>query len=420
MASPAPAPAPAPQSPGLPWRMASTMVMGITGIISRSILYGLNSVEVTGLQRLLDVLDSRKDIEKRQRGLLTVSNHVSVVDDPLIWGLLPLSYAFNPSNLRWTLGAHDICFANKVFANFFTYGQVLPAHRLKHSPHGGLFQPCLTQAIRLLSSQPYSSNRLPSSPQRDHDSSQVPDPFTVGAMTFSTTGTDTIPAPSVFQRNRHSWVHVFPEGLVHQHPTCDLRYFKWGVARLILESEPAPDILPMFIDGTQNLMPEDRGFPRFLPRMGKRIRVAFGEVLDYEETFGDLRRRWQALVHKAATSATQNQPSQKQQTIASRLSALVPLWSSSPPPTPTTTKKTMVVVGELRDYRELMYSAEANAIRIEVARRMREQVLKVRKSMVGYPESDPKLGDASTWAADESNSEKKYRSRVDGSGIEQD
>ena len=72
-------------------------------------------------------------------------------------------------------------------------------------------------------------------------------------------------------------MHIFPEGLVHQHPNLDLRYFKWGVARLILESEPAPDILPMFIDGTQKIMPENRTFPRFLPRLGKKVRVAFGE-----------------------------------------------------------------------------------------------------------------------------------------------
>ncbi|MCV5132377.1 hypothetical protein OFL98_27185, partial [Escherichia coli] len=59
-------------------------------------------------------------------------------------------------------------------------------------------------------------------------------------------------------RNRHSWVHVLPEGLVHQHPQVDLRYFKWGVARLILESEPAPDVVPMFIDGTEHVMKEER------------------------------------------------------------------------------------------------------------------------------------------------------------------
>lgn len=35
------------------------------------------------------------------------------LDDPLIWGVLPLRYALDPENLRWSLGAHDICFKNK-------------------------------------------------------------------------------------------------------------------------------------------------------------------------------------------------------------------------------------------------------------------------------------------------------------------
>lgn len=35
------------------------------------------------------------------------------LDDPLIWGILPLRYAVDVENLRWSLGAHDICFKNK-------------------------------------------------------------------------------------------------------------------------------------------------------------------------------------------------------------------------------------------------------------------------------------------------------------------
>lgn len=35
------------------------------------------------------------------------------MDDPLIWGILPLRYCFDIQNLRWGLGAHDICFKNK-------------------------------------------------------------------------------------------------------------------------------------------------------------------------------------------------------------------------------------------------------------------------------------------------------------------
>lgn len=80
-------------------RLKSSLIMGMTGVVSRCFLYGFNSVEVAGLAKFIELLDSRKDAAKRQRGLLTgacstksqsthspkqsadlsvVSNHVSV------------------------------------------------------------------------------------------------------------------------------------------------------------------------------------------------------------------------------------------------------------------------------------------------------------------------------------------------------
>ncbi len=62
---------PAPLQPSLPWRMTSSLVMGLTAALSKGFLYTFNSVEVTGLEGFLDVLDKRKDVEKRERGLIT-------------------------------------------------------------------------------------------------------------------------------------------------------------------------------------------------------------------------------------------------------------------------------------------------------------------------------------------------------------
>ena len=327
--------------------------------------------------------------------------------------MLPLSYAFEPTSLRWSLGSQDICFKNKYgstphlpflqtcstssiflirkkpirfLSDFFTYGQVLPTHRLKHSAHGGLFQPTMTQAIRLLSSQPYQ----PRPGSRRSPASLPPnDPFTDGSLTYSSTGADSFPAPSAYAANRHSWVHIFPEGLVHQHRDVDLRYFKWGVSRLILEAEPAPAVVPMFIDGTQRVMAEDRAFPRFVPRVGKRLRIAFGDTLDFDATFGDLRRRWQALVRRSSGTAADGEG---QPTAALALGELT---------------------GELRD------GEEARAIRLEVARRVREAVLQVRESL-DYPAPDPSFALRDTWAPDERKEEKKYKSSVDDSEVNQD
>lgn len=59
------------QSPSLPWRASSTVVTGLTGMVSRMFLYGFNKVETTGLQRFLNILDEREDVDSRKRGLLT-------------------------------------------------------------------------------------------------------------------------------------------------------------------------------------------------------------------------------------------------------------------------------------------------------------------------------------------------------------
>lgn len=118
-------------------------------------------------------------------------------------------------------------------------------------------------------------------------------------------------------------------------------------------------------------MPEHRTFPRFLPRVGQPVRVAFGEVVDFDERFGELRRRWQGLVAREGGE-------------------------------------------ECRD------GEEAREIRREVARRVREEVLKVRAGMGGFGEPEAGLGDAEAWRGDREGKGRRYRSGVDGSDINQD
>lgn len=222
-------------------------------------------------------------------------------------------------------------------ATFFSLGQVLPTYRLKHSPHGGINQPTITEAIHLLSGSPSTPSRPP----------------TTTSPSFPVTSPANPSWPPPHPHSHLSWVHVFPEGCVHQHPASSLRYFKWGISRLILESTPTPAFLPIFIDGTQHVMPEDRTFPRFLPRIRKRIRVVFGEEVDVREVFGDQIDRWNEIKHR--------------------------------------------VQGEPGKDADLDAWKEAVGIRIEVARRAREEVLKVRRGL-GYPDDDESLGRAETWA----------------------
>jgi len=239
----------------------------------------------------------------------------------------------------------------------------------------------MTQAIRLLSSQPFDKNQT-----RTHINSTSPllntsDPFTTGAFTYSTTGSDVFPAPSAYASRKHSWVHIFPEGRIHQHPTNSMRYFKWGISRLILEAEPLPEIVPIFIDGNQHVMHESREWPRFLPRAGKNIKIAFGDAVDGEKTFGDLRARWKRLVELQKEAMLRHGEE----------------WELG--------------MGELTE--GLKYHTEAEALRKEVTMRVRQEVLKVRKSM-GYPDEDPKAGLAETWIQEGNNESGEKR---DGSWV---
>lgn len=287
--------------------------------------------------------------------------------------------------MRFSLGSADICFQNAVASAFFTFGNTLPTHRSAHSKFGGLFQPTMTQCVRLLS-EPHASpsKKSPTDSPVSLHSLPPSDPFSSAQLTYSTTGADIYPAPSAYPSRRFSWVHIFPEGMIHQHPDRVMRYFKWGVARLILEAEPCPDVLPMWIDGPQHVMDNERTFPRMFPRAGKDISINFGGLVDSERVFGPFRERWREMKERAKRKRLLSGNDAEEDEL-----------------------------GVLTDH-DLKFSEEAKQLRIEVTMAVRNEVLKVRRSC-GLPDEDPKRGLADTWI--EEGSKKRDGVQQDGSSI---
>jgi monolysocardiolipin acyltransferase len=120
----------------------------------------------------------------------------------------------------------------------------------------------------------------------------------------------------------------------------------------------------MFIDGHQEVMHESREWPRFIPRAGKNIKIAFGESIDGEAIFGELREKWRRLVRlQKEALMKQGEPTD---------------WE----------------MGELTE--GLKYGPEAVELRKEVTMKVRNEVLKLRRSL-GYPDEDPKQGLVETW-----------------------
>lgn len=119
-----------------------------------------------------------------------------------------------------------------------------------------------------------------------------------------------------------------------------MRYYKWGVSRLLLESSVQPAMVPMFITGLSDVMHESRKFPRFLPRVGKKVTLHIGDAVP-ESTFSDLRHAWYDLKGK----------------------------------------------NDAGDGKWLKENGEIIKLRIEATRRVREEVVKLRRR-VGFPEEE--------------------------------
>src|SRR5690606_26026794 len=94
---------------------------------------------------------------------------------------------------------------------------------------------------------------------------------------------------------------------------------------------------------------ESRGFPRFLPRIGKKVTTIFGEVVP-DERWADLRDKWQALCSEVGYTG----------------------------------------IGDMPE--ELKNGARARELRIETTWRVRQEVLKLRRA-AGWPDEEDDAGD---------------------------
>jgi len=142
-------------------------------------------------------------------------------------------------NTRWTLGARDILFTNSVFSAFFRNAKVIETAR-----GDGITQAAVDFAIERL--------------------------------------------------DEGEWLHIFPQGYVRQKRLVPpLDRLKWGVGRILTEVKSAPTIVPVWIKGFERMMPENRGFPRFIPRKGAEVEMHFGDPASLRADVIALRKQWE-------------------------------------------------------------------------------------------------------------------------------
>ncbi|KAJ5486705.1 hypothetical protein N7530_001005 [Penicillium desertorum] len=72
------------EAPSLPWRaLSNTTMWGVAGLC-RGFLSVFCHAECHGKEAFTELLDSRHDVSQRTRGLITVSNHISVYVPPTV------------------------------------------------------------------------------------------------------------------------------------------------------------------------------------------------------------------------------------------------------------------------------------------------------------------------------------------------
>lgn len=199
------------------------IVISAVGTVAKATTTLLNTTTVHNADTLLRLVRSRPP----GIPLLTVSNHMSTLDDPLMWGFKGFPTC-DAKLQRWVLSAEDICFKNPIYSYFFRLGKCIPITR-----GGGIYQEHMNEVLQRLKD---------------------------GA-----------------------WLHTFPEGKVSQED-APIRRLKWGTASLIVRANVTPIVLPMVHSGFQEVMPEKYFLGRRppFPLCNKKIKIIVGEPLEFD------------------------------------------------------------------------------------------------------------------------------------------
>ncbi|KAK2355347.1 Phospholipid/glycerol acyltransferase family protein [Trifolium repens] len=199
------------------------IVIAAVGSFAKTVSSLINTTSVHNADTLLHLVRSRP----QSIPLITVSNHMSTLDDPSMWGFKGFPI-FDTKIARWVLAAEDICFKNPLYSYVFRTGKCIPITR-----GGGIYQEHMNEALERL---------------KDGE-----------------------------------WLHTFPEGKVYQED-APIRRLKWGTASLIVRAPITPIVLPIVHHGFHEVMPEKYMFGRRppVPLWNKKINMIIGDPIEFD------------------------------------------------------------------------------------------------------------------------------------------
>eukprot|EP00250_Pteridium_aquilinum_P009125 c18458_g1_i1 orf=1-1452(-) len=220
-------------------RLLQAVALPLIGNVCHAFMHGFNQTEVYCAEKLLNVVSHRP----QGQPLITVSNHVASMDDPLVLAaILPPHVLFQAQCLRWTLCATDRCFTNLATSAFFQCVKVLPLAR-----GAGVYQKGIDMAVEKL--------------------------------------------------KRGDWIHIFPEGSRSRDGGKTVQAAKRGIGRLVLDAGKVPLVIPFVHSGMQEVMPIGSKFPS----IRKRVVVLVGDPIEMDDLFAKFQagETPKAVIHEA-------------------------------------------------------------------------------------------------------------------------
>ncbi|KAL7529740.1 hypothetical protein ACHAXR_003135 [Thalassiosira sp. AJA248-18] len=295
---------------------ARRISIGVTTLAIRLMMNTYGKYEITNDEHYQNFLELVLGGGSRSpnQGMITVSNHRSLFDDPgIVSCLLPLPIAIQPKYNRWALCSQEYCFNDALpglIKGYIGAGQVLPICR-----GGGINQKLLLDFARHLACGEWCHvfpeggvwqwNELGGRRKLPHNA-------TAGSSSdFDTTNSSTTDNKKK-KDNNDTTIKIVPATLAQKSlPPSPIGKLKWGIGKLIAHAPTTPKVIPFAHRGMERLFPQDETTGKtklrdnllasLLPRILRadddiddddqlHIRVKFGK----EITFDDLIKEHEA------------------------------------------------------------------------------------------------------------------------------
>ena len=357
---------------------ARRISIGVTTLAIRLVMntYGQYTIiEDSHYHDFLNAVFGGENGQQQQRspkqGLITVSNHRSLLDDPgIVSCLLPLNIAIQPKYNRWGICSQEYCFNDALpglIKGYIGAGQVLPICR-----GGGINQRLLLDFARHLANGEWC-HVFPEGGvwQWEELGGRRQLPPNAVAVSSSDFGKITNPTSNA-ETNTNTSTPLERQQIIYATtqqkvlPPSPIGKLKWGVGKLIAHAPVTPKVIPFAHRGMEKLLPQDEITGKtklrdnllrsFLPSLllggntddeshddKLRVIVRFGQEIRFDDLLQEHEKQHGKLwkysgtlnaeeeYHQKRTSTRSQSPSpqQQQHSVSDDEQTQIELWNSS-------------------------------------------------------------------------------------------